>query len=59
MYLVLIEREWRKGREREREKIPSRFHTVSAEPHVGLELNHDLSRSQALNRLSHSGAPRE
>ena len=28
------EREWRRSRER----IPSRFHTVRAEPEVGLEL---------------------
>ena len=26
------------GRERERKRIPSRLHTVSAEPHMGLEL---------------------
>ena len=35
------------GAERRRERIPSRFHTASAEPDVGLELmksqDHDLS----------------
>ena len=30
-------------RERERERIPSRFHTASAEPNVGLEpMNHEF-----------------
>ena len=27
-----------RGKEREREKIPSRLHTVSTEPDLGLEL---------------------
>ena len=30
-------------RERKKERIPSRLHTVSAEPHAGLELtNHEI-----------------
>ena len=45
VYLVLRERaskqEW--GRERERERIPSRLCTVSAEPDLGPELtNHEV-----------------
>ena len=31
------EREWVRGRERGRERIPSRLHTVSTEPDAGLE----------------------
>ena len=37
-FIYLREREWGRGRERGRERIPSRFHAVSAEPNVGLEL---------------------
>ena len=34
-----------KGRERKRERIPSRLHAVSAEPNMGLHLtNHDIIR---------------
>ena len=33
-----IERKQGRGRERRRGRIPSRLHTVSAEPDVGLEL---------------------
>ena len=29
--------EWGKGREREGKRIPSRLHTVSAEPHAKLD----------------------
>ena len=52
------EREW------EKERIPSRLHTVSPEPDVGLELmNHEImtraeTKSWTLNQLSHSGAPK-
>ena len=38
---------WRRGRERRRERIPSRLHAVSTEPNAGLDLtnlrDHDLS----------------
>ena len=50
-------------RERERERIPSRFHTVSAEPYVRLKLtNYEIMtqaeiKSQMPNQLSHPGAP--
>ena len=30
--------EWERDREREEERIPSRLHTVSTEPNVGLHL---------------------
>ena len=49
--------------ERQRERIPSRFHTVSTEPDAGLELmNHEITiqaetKSQTLNQLSHPGTP--
>ena len=37
------ERESERERERERENTPSRLHTVSAEPNMGLELmNHEI-----------------
>ena len=65
---ILREREQGRGRERERERgrerIPSRLHTLSAEPDVGLEVtNREIvtwaeSKSQMLNRLSHPGAPK-
>ena len=56
----------RGGAERERERIPSRLHTVSTEPHAGLDLTkHEIMtraeiKSQTLNLygLSHPGAPR-
>ena len=32
------ESEWKRGRERGRQKIPSRLRTVSTEPYAGLEL---------------------
>ena len=40
LFIYLWEREHkqRRGRERGRQKIPSRLHTVSSEPNVGLEL---------------------
>ena len=54
----------REGAEREGDtefEAGSRLYAVSTEPDAGLELtnreNHDLSRSQTLNRLSHTGAP--
>ena len=52
-----------RGRERGRERIPSRLHTVSAEPDVGLETtNCEImtwveTKSQILNLLSRPGAP--
>ena len=55
--------EQRRGRER-RERISSRLHAVSTEPDVGLDLrNHEIMtwaeiQSEALNQLSHPGAPR-
>ena len=52
---------WGRGKERGRERIPSRLHTTSAEPDAGLQLterwDHDLSQSQMLNQWSHPGAP--
>ena len=51
-------------RERERE-IPSRLHTVSAEPDMGLKptpceiMTQAEIESWTLNKLSHPGAPRE
>ena len=50
--------------ERERERIPSRLHAVSAEPHAGLELtNCEIAtraeaKSRMLNQPSHPGALR-
>ena len=50
-------------RERGRERIPSRFHTISTEPYVGLDLTNCENttwaeiKSQTLNQLSHPGAP--
>ena len=52
-------------RENGRERIPSRLHTVSAEPDAGLQLmNPEIMtpakiKSQMLNRLSHTGVSRE
>ena len=49
--------------ERERERIPSRVHTVSIEPNVELKpMNHETmtwaeTKSWTLNQLSHPGAP--
>ena len=45
----------------QKERIPSRFCTVSAEPDTGLELtDHEMVtaeiKSRMLNRLSHPGA---
>ena len=45
MYLLIL-REREKGRDREkgRERSPSRLHTVSAEPDLGLDLiNHEIT----------------
>ena len=36
--IVYFEKERERQRETGRERIPSRFHTVSTEPEVGLEL---------------------
>ena len=64
---VLRERGCTSGVEAERgergERISSRLHTVSAEPNVGLEFiiceitTQAKTKSQALNQLSHTGAP--
>ena len=47
-----------RGRERgrERERIPSRLRTVSAEPDARLELTNHEIMSQTFKRLSHPGA---
>ena len=51
------------GAENERERVPSRFCTVSEEPEVGLSLmNHEIMtwariKNWMLNQLSHPGAP--
>ena len=53
----------RRGRERGRQRIPSRLHAVSAEPDVGLELTNREIKTWAEvkiwtpNRLSHPGTP--
>ena len=53
----------RRGRERGRERIPSRLCAVSTEPNTGLEVtNREIMtrakiKSLTLNRLSHPGAP--
>ena len=50
-------------RERGRERIPSRLHTVNTEPDRGLDpMSREIVtgaeiRSQTLNRRSHPGAP--
>ena len=50
-------------RERERERLPSRLHTASTEPDMGLQLiNHEVmtwakTKSQMLNQLNHPSAP--
>ena len=36
--MFIFERDRERERERERERIPSRLHTVSAEPEAGLKL---------------------
>ena len=52
-----------RGRERERETIPSRFHAISTEPDVGLEptnqeiMTWDETKGWLLNQLSHPGDP--
>ena len=54
----------RRGRERGRQRIPSRLCAVSAEPNVGLEFtSHEImtwakTKSETLNQLSHPGTPR-
>ena len=57
--------EWGRGRERERgrHRVRSRLQALSCQHRARRAAwthepwNHDLSRSQALNRLSHPGAP--
>ena len=49
---------WGRGKEREGDtesEADSRLQAISAEPHEGLELDHD--QSWMLNLQSHSGAP--
>ena len=52
-----------KGKERRRERIPSRFHTDSTESNAGLNFtNQEIMtrakiKSQMLNELSYPGAP--
>ena len=54
--------QWGRGKERGRERIPSRLQTVSPEPNVGLEpMNCEImtcgkTKSRTPNRLSHPGA---
>ena len=53
------------GRERKRERIPSRLPAVGTEPDSGLDVaNHEIMtgaeiKSHMLNRLSHPGAPKQ
>ena len=55
--------EWGKGREKGRQRIPSRLRAVSTEPNAGLNLmNREIMtwaeiKSQMPNWLSHQGAP--
>ena len=64
IYFWEKEHKWGRGRERRRHRIRSRLQTPScqhraqqgAQTHKSLD--HDLSRSQTLNWLSHTGAPR-
>ena len=57
------EHEWGSGRERGRERIPSRLCAVRTEPDTELEItNQEIMtrakiKSQMLNRLSYPGAP--
>ena len=59
--LCIWERE--RAGEGQRERVPSRLHTVGMEPHVGLKpTNHEIMtrasiKIQVLNWLSHLGAP--
>ena len=59
------EHEWGRGRERGRRRIRSRLQALSCQHRAqhGARTHrlrdHDLSRSWMLNRLSHSGAPRD
>ena len=59
----MTERHFRRGRERRRERIPSRLCVVSTEPDGGLKPpNHEImtwakTKSWMLNRLSHPDAP--
>ena len=52
-----------KGRQRHRERIPSRLPTISMEPDAGLNLtNHEImtraeTKSWMVNQLGHPGAP--
>ena len=38
MFIYFGERELKQGRGRERQRIPSRFHAISAQPDAGLNL---------------------
>ena len=62
MFIYFWEREskQRRGRERGRERIPSKFCTISSEPDSGLEFtNYEImmSRSLMLNRPRHPDVP--
>ena len=54
-------REWGRGRERERKRIPNRLHTVSAEPDEGHDPTNYEIKSQMLSQgslgSSHPGTP--
>ena len=60
MFILFILRE----RERERERIPSRLHTIRAEPNMGFNLMNKAImtwaeiKSQMLDQLRHIGSPR-
>ena len=47
----MSERQGEGQRERERERIPSRLHTVSAEPDAGLELMNRESVTRAETKI--------
>ena len=55
--------EWGRGRERRRHRIQSRLQALSCQhrarsrARIHEPRDHDLSRSQMLNRLSHPGTP--
>ena len=45
--------EWGRGRERGRQRIPSRLHTINAEPDAGLELvNREIVTRAEVARLA-------
>ena len=47
------QREWERERERERLRIPSKLHTASTEPDVGLEpMNHEIMTGAKVGHLT-------